>query len=81
MLQYGCVNLHGSRKSLICSLAALGVSQSLSIKMVMSNSLEEFVVEGVLVMIVGAIGMALNIIRYKPGQTVLDELVRGSYKV
>ena len=33
--------------------------------MVMSNSMEEFVVEGVLVMIVGTIGMLLNIIRYK----------------
>ena len=37
----------------------------MSIKMVMSNSMEEFVVEGVLVMIVGTIGMLLNIIRYK----------------
>ena len=39
--------------------------------MVMSNSLEEFVVEGVLVMIVGTIGIVLNIIRYKPGGTFL----------
>ena len=31
--------------------------------MVMSNSVEEFVVEGVLVMIVGTTGMVLNIIR------------------
>ena len=52
------------RDSLICKPAALGVRQN----MVTSNSLEEFVVEGVLVMIVGTIGMALNIIRYKPGQ-------------
>ena len=41
--------------------------------MVMSNSMEEFVVEGVLVMIVGTIGMLLNIIRYKVKKKFLHQ--------
>ena len=74
-----CVNLHGSLSFALRQTLRLDRHfekfPSLSIKMVISNSLEEFVVEGVLVMIVGTIGMALNIIRYNPGQAIDEKIV------
>ena len=39
--------------------------------MSISNSVEEYVVEGVLVMLVGTIGMVLNIVRYEPDRSII----------